>query len=339
MQYSNKIKIIAEAGVNHNGNIDIAYELINAAVDSGADIIKFQTFDPDRIVTKYSKKTEYQIKNTHKKDKDDQYTMLKKLQLNIKDHKLLIERCKKLNIEFLSTGFDLESLELLNSLDLKRYKVPSGEITNLPYLRKISQFKKPVIISTGMSNVMEIKDCLNIFLNLGFSNQDITLLQCTTEYPAPIDEINLNVINFFKNKFKVNVGLSDHSEGIEVPIAAAALGVNIIEKHITLDRNLTGPDHNASLEPKEFKKMVQGIRKITRALGEEKKIITESEFKNKDLIRKSLVAIKDIKTGDAFTSENIGCKRPGYGISPMQIDQIIGLNAKKDFFVDDMIEI
>ena len=203
MQYSNKIKIIAEAGVNHNGNIDIAYELINAAVDSGADIIKFQTIDADRIVTKYSKKTEYQIKNTHKKDKDDQYTMLKKLQLNIKDHKLLIERCKKLNIEFLSTGFDLESLELLNSLDLKRYKVPSGEITNLPYLRKISQFKKPVIISTGMSNVMEIKDCLNIFLNLGFSNQDITLLQCTTEYPAPIEEINLNVINFLKRNLKL----------------------------------------------------------------------------------------------------------------------------------------
>ena len=339
MNDSNKVTVIAEAGVNHNGNIEMAIDLIEAAVDAGADIIKFQTFNPDKIVTKYSKKAEYQIRNFGNKENEDQYTMLKKLQLSYKEHKLLINKCKKSNIEFLSTGFDLESLELLNSLDLKRYKIPSGEITNLPYLRKIAQFNKPIILSTGMADILEIEASLNIFMERGFSSKDITLLQCTTEYPAPIDEINLKVINFFKNKFKVNVGLSDHSEGIEVPIAAAALGVNIIEKHITLDRNLTGPDHNASLEPKEFKQMVQGIRKITRALGEEKKIITESEFKNKDLIRKSLVAIKDIKTGDTFNSENIGCKRPGYGISPMKIDKVIGLNAKKDFFIDDMIEI
>ena len=339
MKELNKVTIIAEAGVNHNGNIKIAFDLIDAAVEAGADIIKFQTFNPEKLVTKYSKKAEYQIKNIGNFDKQDQYSMLKNLQLSIEDHKSLISRCKKYGIEFLSTGFDLESLEFLNSLELKRFKIPSGEITNLPYLRKIAEFKKPIILSTGMSNLDEIKASLNIFFDKGFSCKDITLLQCTTEYPAPIDEINLKVMNLFQEKFKVDVGLSDHSEGIEVALAAAALGAKVIEKHITLDKKLPGPDHIASLEPDQFKKMVSGIRNILRALGDEKKIVTKSEFKNKDLVRKSLVAIKVIKKGDLFTENNVGCKRPGHGISPMKIDQIIGQNSKKDFSIDDIIEI
>ncbi len=339
MKELNKVTIIAEAGVNHNGNIKIAFDLIDAAVEAGADIIKFQTFNPEKLVTKYSKKAEYQIKNIGNFDKQDQYSMLKNLQLSIEDHKSLISRCKKYGIEFLSTGFDLESLEFLNSLELKRFKIPSGEITNLPYLRKIAEFRKPIILSTGMANLDEIKASLNIFFDKGFSCKDITLLQCTTEYPAPIDEINLKVMNLFQEKFKVDVGLSDHSEGIEVALAAAALGAKVIEKHITLDKKLPGPDHIASLEPDQFKKMVSGIRNILRALGDEKKIVTKSEFKNKDLVRKSLVAIKVIKKGDLFTENNVGCKRPGHGISPMKIDQIIGQNSKKDFSIDDIIEI
>ena len=331
MKDPNKVTIIAEAGVNHNGNINIAFDLVDAAVEAGADIVKFQTFNPDKIVTKYSKKAEYQIKNIGNIDKQDQYSMLKNLQLSIEDHKLLISRCKKYDIEFLSTGFDLESLELLNSLELKRFKIPSGEITNLPYLRKIAEFSKPIILSTGMANLEEIEASLNIFFDKGFSCRDITLLQCTTEYPAPIDEINLKVMKLFQDKFKVEVGLSDHSEGIEVALAAAALGAKVIEKHITLDKKLPGPDHVASLEPDQFKKMVAGIRNILRALGDEKKIVTRSEFKNKDLVRKSLVAIKVIKKGDLFTENNVGCKRPGHGISPMKIDQIIGQNSKKIF--------
>ena len=339
MKDPNKVTIIAEAGVNHNGNINIAFDLVDAAVEAGADIVKFQTFNPDKIVTKYSKKAEYQIKNIGNIDKQDQYSMLKNLQLSIEDHKLLISRCKKYDIEFLSTGFDLESLELLNSLELKRFKIPSGEITNLPYLRKIAEFSKPIILSTGMANLEEIEASLNIFFDKGFSCRDITLLQCTTEYPAPIDEINLKVMKLFQDKFKVEVGLSDHSEGIEVALAAAALGAKVIEKHITLDKKLPGPDHVASLEPDQFKKMVAGIRNILRALGDEKKIVTRSEFKNKDLVRKSLVAIKVIKKGDLFTENNVGCKRPGHGISPMKIDQIIGQNSKKNFSIDDIIEI
>tara|TARA_B100000242_G_scaffold292269_1_gene267324 strand:+ start:735 stop:1751 length:1017 start_codon:yes stop_codon:yes gene_type:complete len=338
MNNQKKVTIIAEAGVNHNGDIRTALDLVEAASDVGADIIKFQTFITESIVTKYSKKANYQKRNNSEKD-DSQFSMLKKLELSIEDHKLIIDKCKSLNIEFLSTGFDLESLDLLCNLGLKRYKIPSGEINNLPYLRKISEYNKPIIMSTGMATIDEIEAAFNILIDCGIPSNDLTILQCTSEYPAPIDEINLKVMSFFQKKFKVNVGISDHSEGIEVAIAATALGASVVEKHLTLDKRMIGPDHKASIEPVEFKKMVIGIKKIEKALGFENKIITKSEVKNKNIVRKSLVAAKKIKKGELFTKENIGCKRPGYGISPMKIDQIIGNVSQKDYQIDEMIEI
>ena len=338
MNNQKKVTIIAEAGVNHNGDIRTALDLVEAAADVGADIIKFQTFITESIVTKYSKKANYQNKNNPEKD-DSQFSMLKKLELSMEDHKLIIDKCKSLNIEFLSTGFDLESLDLLRNLGLKRYKIPSGEINNLPYLRKISEYNKPIIMSTGMATIDEIEAAFNILIDCGIPSNDLTILQCTSEYPAPIDEINLKVMSFFQRKFKVNVGISDHSEGIEVAIAATALGASVVEKHLTLDKRMIGPDHKASIDPVEFKKMVLGIKKIEKALGFENKIITKSEGKNKNIVRKSLVASKKIKKGELYTKENIGCKRPGYGISPMKIDQIIGNISQKDYLIDEMIEI
>jgi len=338
MKTQNNVLIIAEAGVNHNGDINIAFELVNAAAKAGADIIKFQTFNPDSLVTSYSRKADYQKKNDMGRD-ENQSTMLKRLQLKSSENHLLVNKCNSLGIEFLSTGFDLESLDFLEKLDLKRYKIPSGEITNLPYLRRISKFKKPIIMSTGMASILEIKASLNALYEGGLTQKDITLLQCTTEYPAPIDEINLKAMKAFKRQFNVKYGISDHSDGIEVSIGAAALGASIIEKHITLDRTLPGPDHKASIEPDLFKDMVIGIRKIEKALGDGEKKITKSEIKNKDIVRKSLVALKEIKKGEIFTMDNIGCKRPGYGISPMRIDEIIGSLSQKHYFIDEMIEI
>ena len=334
-----KVVVIAEAGVNHNGDINKALSLIDAAYYAGADIIKFQTFKTESISTRYSPKAHYQKENSQIDEDNSQFNMLKKLQLSLNDYKLIIEKCKSLNIEFLSTGFDLESLIFLDNFGIKRHKIPSGEITNLPYLRKISKFGKPIIMSTGMSTVDEIDAAINVLTGCGVSLKDLTLLQCTSEYPAPIDEINLNVMNFFRRKFNVEVGISDHSEGIEVAIAATALGARVIEKHITLDKNLIGPDHKASIEPEEFKRMTLGIRKIEKALGDEQKIITSSEVKNKNIVRKSIVATKEIKKGEIFTSFNIGCKRPGYGISPMKIDQIIGSRANKNYEIDEMIRL
>jgi len=338
MKTENNVLIIAEAGVNHNGNINIAFDLVNAAAKAGADIIKFQTFNPDSLVTSYSRKADYQKKNDIGRD-EHQCTMLKRLQLNSSEKHLLVNKCNSLGIEFLSTGFDLESLDFLEKLDLKRYKIPSGEITNLPYLRRISKFKKPLIMSTGMASILEIKASLDALYECGLTQKDITLLQCTTEYPAPIDEINLKAMKSFKRQFNVKYGISDHSDGIEVSIGAAALGASIIEKHITLDRTLPGPDHKASIEPDQFRDMVIGIRKIEKALGDGEKKITKSEIKNKDIVRKSLVALKEIKKGEIFTMDNIGCKRPGYGISPMRIDEIIGSLSQKHYFIDEMIEI
>ena len=338
MKTENNVLIIAEAGVNHNGDINIAFDLVNAAAKAGADIIKFQTFNPDSLVTSYSRKADYQKKNDIGRD-EHQCTMLKRLQLNSSEKHLLVNKCNSLGIEFLSTGFDLESLDFLEKLDLKRYKIPSGEITNLPYLRRISKFKKPLIMSTGMASIIEIKASLDALYECGLTQKDITLLQCTTEYPAPIDEINLKAMKSFKRQFNVKYGISDHSDGIEVSIGAAALGASIIEKHITLDRTLPGPDHKASIEPDQFRDMVIGIRKIEKALGDGEKKITKSEIKNKDIVRKSLVALKEIKKGEIFTMDNIGCKRPGYGISPMRIDEIIGSLSQKHYFIDEMIEI
>jgi len=336
---SKKVTVIAEAGVNHNGDLNIAFELIKAAANAGADVIKFQTFNADEIVTNYSKKANYQIKNNLAEANETQKEMLTKLELSENDHQLLIQRCKQYNIEFLSTGFDLNSLNLLNKLQLKRYKIPSGEITNLPYLKHIAKFKKPIIMSTGMASLDEIEAAVNVLLKEGHPKEKLTLLQCTTEYPAPFEEINLKVMKTLRNTFNVKVGISDHSAGISVPIASVALGATVIEKHLTLDKELPGPDHKASIVPNELISMIRGIREIEKALGNGIKIMTPSEEKNKNIVRKSLVATKKINKGDTFSYENIGCKRPGYGISPMKINNILGEKASKNFEKDEMIEL
>lgn len=335
----NKVRIIAEAGVNHNGEISLALELIEVAAKAGADIIKFQTFDTDNLVTHYSRKASYQIKNLNNSKDQTQREMLKKFELKYSDYDLLLEKCEQLNIEFLSTGFDIKSLDFINNLGLKRHKIPSGEITNKPYIQHIAKFNKPIIMSTGMATIEEIEAALKILYDSGVNKKDLTILQCTTEYPTPIEEVNLRVLDTFKKNFDIPVGISDHSAGIFVPIASVALGASVIEKHITLNKDFPGPDHKASIEPEELKLMVKGIRNIERAMGNGIKTISPSEIKNKNVVRKSLVALKRIKRGELFTHENIGSKRPGYGISPMNIDEIIGKISKKTFEKDELIDL
>ena len=339
MPKKNRVIIIAEAGVNHNGDISIALDLINAASNAGADIIKFQTFDTDNLVTHYSKKADYQIRNDKDSSHESQRDMLKKLELNQDEYKILAKRCKELNIEFLSTGFDLKSLNFLNSLGLKRNKIPSGEITNKPYLRHIAKFKNPILLSTGMSSLQEVKEAVAILIESGLRMDDLTILQCTSEYPTPMEEINLRVLDTLRNFFNVQVGISDHSVGISVPIASVALGAVVIEKHLTLDKKLPGPDHKASIEPKEFSLMVKAIREIELAMGDGKKIPSSSETKNKNIVRKSIVASRKINKGELFSYENIYFKRPGYGISPMKIDEVIGKISKKIFNEDELIDL
>ena len=331
-----KVLIIAEAGVNHNGDINIALNLVQAASNAGADIVKFQTFNTDKFVTNKAQKTAYQIKNSPN-DGKTQKDMLKKLELSFDEHQLIKAKCDQLGIEFLSTAFDSNSLNFLNKLGLKRYKIPSGEITNLPYIREVASFGKPIIMSTGMATMQEINDAFYALRNCGIQKKDITILQCTSAYPTPLDEINLKVLETIKNEFDVNTGISDHSSGIAVAIGSVALGATIVEKHITLDRHLPGPDHLASIEEEEFNKMVQGIRDIEIALGDGNKKPTISELKNKKHVRKSLVAKRKISKGEKFSYENITCKRPGEGISPMKIDEIIGLVSKKEFEDDENI--
>ena len=331
------VLIIAEAGVNHNGRLDLAKKLVDAAISSGADVVKFQTFKAENLVTVNAKKANYQIKNTS--PEESQFDMLKKLELSFDQQIKLKEYCDRKNIEFLSTGFDLDSLSFLKELNLKRYKIPSGEITNLPYLRLIGSFKKPIILSTGMSNINEIKDALEELNHGGTTNDLITVLHCTTQYPAPFDDVNLRAMQTIRNKLNVSVGYSDHTNGIEISLAAVALGAKVIEKHLTLDKNLDGPDHKASLEPDEFAKMSDGIRRIKIALGSHEKKITDSEVKNALVARKSIVAKKNIQKDDFFTEENICAKRPGDGISPMHWEKIIGTKSKRDFHEDEKIEI
>ena len=331
------VLIIAEAGVNHNGSLDLAKDLVDAAVYSGADIVKFQTFKAENLVTVNAKKAISQIQNTS--TDESQLNILKNLELSFDQQIILKKYCDKKNIEFLSTGFDIDSLMFLKSLNLKRYKIPSGEITNLPYLRLIGSFKKPIILSTGMSNIYEIKEALKQINYGGTEIAQITVLHCTTEYPAPLNDINLRAMETIKKKFNVSIGYSDHTSGIEISLAAAALGAKVIEKHLTLDKNLEGPDHKASLEPDQFLKMCNGIRKIEIALGSQKKEIKHSEIKNALVARKSLFAKKNIRKNELFTEENICAKRPGNGISPMRWEEIIGTKSKRDFNIDDMIEI
>lgn len=330
-----KVLIIAEAGVNHNGDIDKAYRLIDAAKEAGADLVKFQTFKSDSIASSQAKKAEYQVKNTN--DDGSQLEMLKKLELSYEDHAKLIEYCKKAEIGFFSTAFDLESLDYLNGLGFERFKIPSGEITNFPYLKKVGGYKKEVILSTGMASLGEIEEALNVLTVSGTPKDKITVLHCTTSYPTEFSDVNLEAMNTIKNAFGVHVGYSDHTLGISVPLAAVALGATVVEKHFTLDRNLPGPDHISSLEPTELIAMVKGIREVEAALGSKVKTPTPIELENRKTIRKSIVAKCDIESGDLFSEENITVKRPGTGASPMNWDEFIGKPSPKSFKKDEPV--
>ena len=333
----NPVIIIAEAGVNHNGDMSMAKHLIDAAVDAGADLVKFQTFSADRLATRQAKKADYQ--NVTTESSETQHEMLGRLELSKKMHVELIDHCSMCDIGFFSTGFDIESVDLLVSLGISQFKIPSGEITNLPYLRHIGQFSKSVILSTGMATMDDIEAAIDVLEEAGTSRSLITILHCTTEYPSPMEEVNLNAMKNLQAAFGVSVGYSDHTSGIEVAIAAVALGATVIEKHFTLNRNLPGPDHKASLEPDELKAMVTAIRNIEVALGDGIKRLTPSEQLNKEVSRKSIVASKTIKAGEIFTADNITAKRPGTGISPMKWDAVMGRKAPKDFDADELIEL
>ena len=327
--------IIAEAGVNHNGSVDLAKQLIDAASISGADAVKFQTFKAENLVSKNAKKADYQKQTTNASE--SQFDMIKKLELDISMHKELVAYCQEKDIMFLSTPFDHESVKMLNVLGLEIFKIPSGEITNLPYLRHIGSLGKQVILSTGMSNLQEIEDALNILINAGTLKEDITVLHANTMYPTPMKDVNLNAMLTIQKEFGVAVGYSDHTLGIEVDIAAVAMGASCIEKHFTLDKTMDGPDHKASLEPEELKAMVDAIRNIEKALGSSEKKPSPSETVNIDIVRKSIVANQKINKGDILTDKNITIKRPGKGISPMQWDEIIGTIAIKNYKLDDLI--
>jgi len=331
----NKTLIIAEAGVNHNGSLELARKMIDAAVDAGADAVKFQTFKAKKVVSRYAQKAEYQNKTTTADE--SQLEMIKKLELDSAAHQMLIDYCKKKNIQFLSTPFDLESIGLLNKLGLEIFKIPSGEITNLPYLRKIGSLKKEIILSTGMADLREIEDALDVLIRTGTARKDITILHCNTEYPTPFEDVNLKAMQTIAAEFNVKVGYSDHTLGIEIPIAAVGVGASIIEKHFTLDKNMEGPDHKASLEPNELMAMVCAIRNIEKALGNGIKKASPSELKNKPIVRKSIIAARDISKGEAFTEDNLTIKRPGTGISPMRWDEIVGKTSTKNYHEDDLI--
>ena len=333
----NKTFIIAEAGVNHNGSVEIAKKLIDAAVSSGADAVKFQTFKAENLVCKVMEKADYQKKNTP--NDESHFEMIRDLELDKNAHYELIEHCKNNNIMFLSTPFDDESVDLLTSLKIPIFKVPSSEITNHPYLKKIARLKKKIILSTGMSTLEEVRSAVEIILNEGFAKKNLTILHATSEYPCPIDEVNLLAMKTLGKEFNLKFGYSDHTEGIIVPIAAVALGASVIEKHFTLDRNMDGPDHKASLEPYELTLMIDGIRKIELALGDGKKNPSPSELKNINIQRKFIVASKFIKSGELFTNFNIISKRSGKGISPIKWTEVIGQKAKQDFNEDQIIEL
>lgn len=327
--------IIAEAGVNHNGSLELAKKLVDAAKEAGADCVKFQTFISKNIVSKNAVKAEYQKLQTQADE--SQYDMLKKLELTFGEFVELNEYCKSKDIEFMSTAFDFDSIDFLCSLEMSKWKIPSGDITNLPYLIKIAKLNRPVILSTGMSTVNDINDAINVLKDNGVV--ELTVLHCTTEYPTPFNDVNLKAMLAIKDEFGVKIGYSDHTRGIEVPIAAVALGATVIEKHFTLDRNMEGPDHKASLEPNELKAMVDSIRNIESALGDGMKQPTKSEKKNMAIARKSIIAKRHIKLGEIFTEENLTVKRPGDGISPMRWFDIIGKVALRDFEEDELIEL
>ncbi len=332
-----KTLIIAEAGVNHNGDLEIAKKLIDVAMESGADLVKFQTFKGDKLATFSAKQAGYQIRNTN--NQMSQRNLLQKLELNEKMHEALINHCQNVGIDFFSTGFDIESVNLLIKLGQKLFKIPSGEITNLPLLRHIGKQGKEILLSTGMSTTAEIGNAIQTLKNSGTTRNLITVLQCTTAYPTPMGEVNLRAIQTLKEKFDIAVGFSDHALGIETSIAAVALGATVIEKHFTLDRKLPGPDHKASLEPNELKQMVNAIRNIEMALGDGIKKVMPSEVDNIETVRKSIVASQSILAGELFSNDNLTTKRPGNGISPMKWDEVIGKKAQKDFSIDEIISL
>lgn len=331
------IRIIAEAGVNHNGSLEMAKRLVDAAAEAGADYVKFQTFKAENLVTGKASKAEYQKKNTGESE-ESQLAMLRKLELSESDHRELKDYCQKKGIKFLSTPFDLESIEFLHSLGLDLWKIPSGEITNYPYLRKIAGYNEEVVMSTGMCSPEDVEAALQALAENGQDIGKVTLLHCNTQYPTPMCDVNLLAMNSLR-KYVRNVGFSDHTAGIEVPVAAAALGASVIEKHFTLSRDLPGPDHKASLEPDELKAMIRAIRNIEVALGSSEKGVTPSEAGNKEIARKSIVASRMIRKGDILGEDNMTAKRPGTGISPMRWKDIEGTVAIRDFDIDELIEI
>ncbi len=333
----NKTIIIAEAGVNHNGDINLAKKLIDAAADAKVDYVKFQTFIPEKVISKFAVKADYQKQNTG--TDESQLEMVRKLQLSKSQHIELINYCKQKKIAFLSTPFDLESIDLLKELGIKIGKIPSGEITNLPFLIKMAKSFNKIILSTGMANLKEIHAAVKVLTDNKKSKNNITVLHCNTEYPTPMQDVNLNAMQSIKKQLRVSVGYSDHTLGIEIPIAAVALGAVIIEKHFTLDKSLSGPDHKASLDTTELKQMVIAIRNIEQALGHDKKKASASEKKNIEIARKSIVANSNIKKGQIFNESNITSKRPGNGISPMRWNKVIGKKAKRDFMEDELIEL
>ena len=331
--------IIAEAGVNHNGSIELAKQLVDKAVEAGVDYIKFQTFKASKLVTKAAKQAEYQQKNIGKEG-DSQYQMLKKLELSPKDHEVLVSYCEKRGIKFFSTAFDFDSIDYLHSLGLGLWKIPSGEVTNYPFLKRVAAYNEKTILSTGMCEIEDVRAAVGALYKNGLTKENLILLHCNTEYPTPFEDVNLKAMDALKNEFGVEVGYSDHTKGIEVPIAAVALGATVIEKHFTLDRNMEGPDHKASLEPDELKAMVSAIRNVEKALsGDGIKHVSNSERKNIAIARKSIVASRDIKKGELLTEENLTVKRPGTGISPMIWDEVVGTKAIRDFTEEELIEV
>ena len=330
-----KTVIIAEAGVNHNGDVSLARKLVDVAADAGADIVKFQTFSADRLATAYAEKAAYQIGASS--DGDSHHSMLRRLELTRESHEELIGYCRSRGIQFLSSAFDLGSIDLLAELGIDRFKIPSGEITNLPYLRHVGHYGKPVYLSTGMANLGEIEAAVGALESAGTPRNRVTVLHCNTEYPTPMVDVNLRAMRTIGDAFGVAVGYSDHTLGIEVPVSAVALGASVIEKHFTLDRNMRGPDHKASLEPAELKAMIVAIRNVEHALGDGIKRPSASEAKNISIARRSLVAARAISAGEIFTSANLMAKRPGTGLSPMRWDEVIGRKAPRNFAADELI--
>jgi N,N'-diacetyllegionaminate synthase len=329
------VVIIAEIGVNHNGDIRLAKKMVDKAKECGADIVKFQTSNPEALVTKYAEKAKYQIENTG--EKNSQLEMIKKITLSYSEFIEIEKYCREQEVVFLSTPFDCQSIDFLNQFPMPFWKIPSGEITNYPYLVKIAKTGKKIVMSTGMSTLDEIRAAFDILKTNGAGK--IILLHCNTQYPTRLEDVNLRAMCTLKNEFGVEVGYSDHTMGIEVPVAAVALGASVIEKHFTMDRTMEGPDHKASLEPKEFAAMVKAVRNTEKLLGSEKKQVTDSERENMAIARKSIIADKDISKGEVFTEENLTTKRPGNGLSPMLWEQIIGRRASRNFRKDEMIEL